>query len=825
MNQSVFVLFLISVSLLSFLHHTFAEEVESSEIKIAMPDIVIDFNDKQNWYGLDFENSQYWRIEDGVGKFFLVPDTLKPRERQLESASIDFEKLLDDRIGEDWVLRYKLTFDDFKQGTDSSWSQLLIGLFSKPSFGSEPDITHGDANQWGLGTSFMTGAGMTRTTLMYDLGFYLEWHSQPEKGQFENEKSLPGKDRTFWVEYRKMKNFLTVSIFHDESFERETLIEKQHTEGWANVDNLKYFRLFPLIETNTSNGIISGSIDDIEFYNNKRWVTKNFDEEELEEMKTFEERLDELFNKQNQANVDAEKKILENLKNEQIPNWLKFPAKWWAESAISNQQFFQIVEYLIIDDILATPLSNYDSFDNTYKPQTIKIPADPKCITCIETDLIYLRWELPDELSMKGSNSQIFVKSPDQTITRLTTASLDYVTFEITSESLPGIYNVDVLYANERFEAPSFLLTNDEIPKLPFWVKHDIKKWVAGERSIEYFKDVLHFLIKEKFIDIVPSEYIVKEPSPPLTDKQILLSYFPTDEEIKEFEPYVWKYFDSYARGIFQYRAAESMAIETSVGKILYDNSRQYEPIYNEHQVPYILMELYKYQSNEDARTFVDQYPRIYNAFFEQSDMSGTSDETGDCMYNNQTNFTVASQDEAHMIICIYNDMALLFAVYEDYPTINSSLIFDVSNTFFEKIHSDTVPKLEDVLEKNFFETIPETQDDIPEQQSSQPEQTTPPEQIDPELSGTKVGIQNFSCIKDDFGFVEINGEFSNDETFYERIVFSIILKSYDGTKLAQGDSEILNVQPYEIRKFDGYVALDEPFYECNAVINWDKSQ
>ena len=61
-----------------------------------------------------------------------------------------------------------------------------------------------------------------------------------------------------------MKNFLTVSIFDDSSFERETLIEKQHTEGWANVDDLKYFRLFPLIETNTSDGVITGNIDDIE---------------------------------------------------------------------------------------------------------------------------------------------------------------------------------------------------------------------------------------------------------------------------------------------------------------------------------------------------------------------------------------------------------------------------------------------------------------------------------------------------------------------------------------------------------------------------------
>ena len=216
-----------------------------------------------------------------------------------------------------------------------------------------------------------------------------------------------------------------------------------------------------MIETNTSNGVIIGSIDDIEFYNNKRWVIKNFEEGELEEMKTFEERLKELFDKQNQANLDTEQKRLEQFKKEKIPDWLKFPGSLWADSTLSNREFFQIVEYLIKEDILAIPLSDYTSFDDVYKPQTIKIPEDPECITCIETDLIYLRWELPDELDTKGSTSQIFVQSPDQKTTRLTTSSIDYVTFEITSEFIPGMYNVDVLYANEKFEAPSFLLTKN----------------------------------------------------------------------------------------------------------------------------------------------------------------------------------------------------------------------------------------------------------------------------------------------------------------------------------------------------------------------------
>ena len=805
---------------ISYVNLGYAVDETSSEDEVAIPDFVLDFSDDKKWYGLKSGETPYWKIENGVGKFNLQPGTLEPGNRQLESASIDFENILGEKIGEDWVLRYKLTIDEFKIGSDSSWSQLLIGLFSKPSSANAPDITHGDAKQWGLGTAFMTGVDMKRTMLMYDLGFYLEWHSQPEKGTFENEKSLPGEDKIYWVEYRKMKNFLTVSIFDDSSFERESLVEKQHTEGWANVDDLKYFRLFPLIETNTSDGTITGTIDDVEFYNNKRYVTKNFDEKELEEIKSFEERLNELFDKQNQSNIDKENKILEKLKRESIPEWLKFPAGLWSDSELSDKQFFQIIEYMIRQDILAIPLSNYELFDDTYKPQTIRIPSDPECANCIETKLINLRWVLPEELAKKGSNPQIFIQNPSNGITSLSATSANSISYEITNEFVPGIYNVDIIFANEKFAAPSFMLMENEIPKLPFWIKNDAKKWSIDEKSTEDFKDVLDFLIHEKFIDIEPSEFIIPEFVPPLTQKQVLLSYFPTDDEKNTFEPFTWKYFEDYSRGIFQYRAQESMSIQTSVGKILYDISRPYDPIYNENQVPYILMELYQYESNEDAKSFVDKYPRVYNAFFDQSDMSGTSDLTGDCMYNNQKNVVEASMDEIHMIICVYDDLVLLITAYEDYPNINSSLVFNIADIMFEKIHNGTEnPKLHKILKQNSFEVQPESKS------NSSQESNNPSPQNDSELSGAKLGIQNFTCIKDDFGMIEITGEFANSEKFFKKIVFSIILKSYEGTKLAQGNSEILDVEPFEIRNFDGYVELTEPFYECSAVIDWDESQ
>ena len=427
---------------------------------------------------------------------------------------------------------------------------------------------------------------------------------------------------------------------------------------------------------------------------------------------------------------------------------------------------------------------------------------------------------MPEELAKKGSNPQIFIQNPSNEVTSLSATSADSISYEITNEFVPGIYNVDVIFANEKFHAPSFLLLETEVPKFPFWIKDDVKKWSLDEKPIQNFKDVLDFLIQEKFIDIEPSEFIIPESIPPLTQKQILLTYFPTDDEKNKFEPFTWKYFEDHSRGIFQYRAQDSLSIQTSVGKILYDLSRPYDPIYNENQVPYILMELYQYESNEDAKSFVDKYPRVYNAFFDQSDMSGTSDLTGDCMYNNEKNFVQASMDEVHMVICIYEDLALLITAYEDYPNVNSALVFNIADIMFEKIHDgNESPKLHKILKQNSFEVQPESKSE-----SSQ-EPNEPSFQNDSELSGAKLGIQNFTCIKDDFGMIEINGEFANSEKFFERIVFSIILKSYDGTKLAQGNSEILDIEPFEIRKFDGYVELNEPFYECSAVINWDKSK
>ena len=41
-----------------------------------------------------------------------------------------------------------------------------------------------------------------------------------------------------------------------------------------------------------------------------------------------------------------------------------------------------------------------------------------------------------------------------------------------------------------------------------------------------------------------------------------------------------------------------------------------------------------------------------------------------------------------NMVICIYEDLALLITTYEDYTNVNSSLVFNIADIMFEKIHN-----------------------------------------------------------------------------------------------------------------------------------------
>jgi len=797
--------------------------------KIINPDVHINFTNSTHWEGLS-SASDFWKIKDGEGYFLLNSNT-----KQLNSATFDLNSQLESDIGEDWVLRYKLKIDNYEQGTKSKWSELLVGVFSESVNG----LTH----QWGLGSAFLNGANSKYTNLMYGYGTYNEWHCCPMKGQLEDPNSLPGKNKIWWIEYVKEQNTFTVRLFADSDF--QNLIEEKSVSGWE-VDGLRYLKIFPLVEDNSVDGFVYGRIDDIKFYNHETTVYQP-DKKPIPESlkpKTMDEMLKEAYGSD----------YLEQPKSDQvytssIPEWFKEIVSLWANDKITNNEFYSTVKHLVINDrMLVEELSSAygTKLDTTYKSQTITIPKDEKCSTCIIEKFFMIKWQHPEGLPRTVS-AVIEIITPDDEIIKLITTSKEGITLRITNEFSPGMYKIYATYGNVKFEIPPILLTNEEPPKIPFWIKYNSIKWLNGELEENEFVDSLIFLIQNGEITFDHSIFIKNEPEITITPQEKLEKFFPTPENLKEISPEVppplWEY-------MVTSDALRFINMDyVSVQKVLEDRSRTFDPLYKQYDVPFTMMQIYQFDSNNIAKEFIEEQiwannvlfkgtisddelsysDYQYDRIFDNADMSGTSKTTGDCLYYSTTHAGGSSMDETHFLQCVIDEKIIQIYVYEDYPNVDKNFGFDLMDIILKKINNTSkIESVKNILElDNVKVSQPSSsQPSSSQPSSSQPSSSQPSEPTtDPEISRSKIGVHDFVCKKDDFGTITMSGKFVNAESSFEQVKVDIAIESYDGMILAYGSDYVLKVNPYETRSIDGYVFVDEPFHKCHATVDWNNSQ
>ena len=787
--------------------------------KIIDPDVHIDFSDDSHWEGLS-TNSDYWQIRDGEGYFMLYSGN-----QQLNSATYDLLPFLEYEVGEEWILRYKITLDNYDQGNNSKWSELLIGLHDQSENGLNI--------QWGVGLGFLNGANLKFTNLMYGYGTYNEWHCCPMKGQLQDERSLPGPNQTLWVEYVKGNEILTVRIFDDENF--ENLIEQKTVSGWS-IDGLRFLKISPLVEDSSVNGSLSGRIDDIKFYNNETTVYQS-DKAPMPEVlkpKTMDELLKESLG---EHYVEP---LPEYVYTTPISSGFEDIVSSWSTGIISDDEFYSILKPLVINErMLVEELSRAygQKLDLTYKPQTIKIPVGGKCSSCTVEDFVHIKWKTPDGLP-ENASVIVDIIDPLGKHTKLTTSSTTGVIFRITNEFHSGLYEISVTYANKKFNVSPLLLVDEAIPKIPFWIKHNSEKWANGDLPESEFVDSLIFLIQNGQITFNHDIFVKKESEIIITPQEVLEEFFPTQDEITKISPKIpppiWEY-------LVTSDALRLVNMDfVSVQKILEDKTRYYDPIYGKYDVPFTMMQIYQFDSNEVAKEFIeeqiwtnnvlvegtisgdelDYQDYRYNRIFENSDMNGTSETTGDCLYNMTLNSSNMTLDETHFLQCVLDEKIIQIYVSEDYHAVDKKFSFALMDIILKKINDTT--KIQFVGNVLTFDNILDEQQS-PSQQSSDNSAKNDPEN-DPEIFGSSIGINNFVCKKDDFGTINMAGKFINGENSFEKVKIDITIESYDGEILAFGYDYVLKINSHETRAIDGYAFVDEPFHKCFATVDWDNS-
>jgi len=340
--------------------------------------------------------------------------------------------------------------------------------------------------------------------------------------------------------------------------------------------------------------------------------------------------------------------------------------------------------------------------------------------------------------------------------------------------------------------------------------KKDIEKAVekhkrkSTEKAVEEEEEVE----KESEIRKIPSK---------------LIKLLPTENKLEEItHRTIWKYVDK------QSTLDEEIGIET-VTALLRDISRVYDPIVNKYKVSTIQIEIIKYDDKYELAHYWDEISNssIEN-IFNNAYLVGSPDEGTDCMFN--------YSKEGAMTICKTGEYVIQSIIFDKYE---EHFRYSGLRTGTEKLELNqnemTTRVAEEVLEnigkhknlKNNYQLDKILKLNIEVKEDSGKKIRDGGNVTDenkksksPGLEkNKKYGVQNFSCIKDEFGLITISGQFNNNQIKKDRIVLEILFLDYEQNIIFKNKASLLEVNEFETKRFLGNTKIDKQFATCTVKV------
>ena len=302
-----------------------------------------------------------------------------------------------------------------------------------------------------------------------------------------------------------------------------------------------------------------------------------------------------------------------------------------------------------------------------------------------------------------------------------------------------------------------------------------------------------------------------------------LIKLLPTENKLEEItHRTIWKYVDK------QSTLDEEIGIET-VTALLRDISRVYDPIVNKYKVSTIQIEIIKYDDKYELAHYWDETSNssIEN-IFNNAYLVGSPDEGTDCMFN--------YSKEGAMTICKTGEYVIQSIIFDKYE---EHFRYSGLRTGTEKLELNqnemTTRVAEEVLEnigkhknlKNNYQLDKILKLNIKVKEDSGKKIRDGVNVTDenkksksPGLEkNKKYGVQNFSCIKDEFGLITISGQFNNNQIKKDRIVLEILFLDYEQNIIFKNKASLLEVNEFETKRFLGNTKIDKQFATCTVKV------
>jgi hypothetical protein len=328
------------------------------------------------------------------------------------------------------------------------------------------------------------------------------------------------------------------------------------------------------------------------------------------------------------------------------------------------------------------------------------------------------------------------------------------------------------------------------------------------EKEIEE-KEIEEKEIEEKEVRKIPSK---------------LIKLLPTEDRLEEItHRTIWEYVDR------QSTLDEEIGIETMTA-LLRDISRVYDPIVNKYKVSTIQIEIIKYDNKYELGYYWDEVSNLsIENIFNNAYLIGSPNEGTDCMFNysKEGAMTICKTDE-------YVIQSIIFDKYEEHFSYNKL------KTYPEKLELNqnemTTRVVEEILKnmekyenvKNNYQLYKSLKSNIEIKENISKKITETSNSIEEEKEKSKslgieknkkYGVQNFSCIKDEFGLITIAGQFNNNQIKKDKIILEILFLDYEQNIIFKNKANLLEINEFETKRFLGNTKMDKSFATCTIKV------
>ena len=348
-------------------------------------------------------------------------------------------------------------------------------------------------------------------------------------------------------------------------------------------------------------------------------------------------------------------------------------------------------------------------------------------------------------------------------------------------------------------------------------IEGEEERKIAAEKASDALKR--NNTRSEPEITIEPEKIEEKEVKKKLGKLKKLL---PTEEELDEITlGTVWRYVDK------QSQKNEEENIEVIQG-LVRDIGRVYDPVVNKFKVATIQIEIIKFEDFNNLKNywFNEKNSSLAN-LYDNAYLVGKPNEHTECLFNYSNNGAIT--------ICKTDEFVIQSIIFDKYQ---EHYMYSKPQTGFKKLELNqdemTTRIVEKILEKiqknvevtsngNLYKIL-ESNREIKEREYNKEldEQNKFLVEKNKELGiekDKKYGIQNFSCLKDEFGLIMISGQYNNNQIKKDKVVMEILFLDYDNEVIFKNKANLLEINKFETKRFLGNLKIDENFSTCTIQI------